>query len=117
MECKLEAIRQQLLQHSLPLLIVGLAWRVGLRGDVEFICVDPCRRTHNLLGMQPISKCKETAEWRVDGCKFTASHPGAPALRVGITWLDGSYLKLGGRIRRHGWQLRRRFRNRPGRRG
>ena len=114
MEGELEAIRQQLLNHRLPLFVVGLPFPVGLRGQIELLGFDPGRRAGDLLGMNPVGEGDQIGQRRIDGGKLAASHHESLARPVRRGGLDGGDFKLRIRIRGHRLRRRRRFRNRPG---
>ena len=113
MEGELEAIRQQLLNHGLPLFVVGLPFPVGLRGQIELLRLHPGRRAGDLLGVNPVSESDQIGQRRIDRRKLAAPDHKSLAGTVRRGGLDRGHFKLRIRIRRHRFRRRRRFRNRP----
>jgi len=65
----------RLLDHALPLLVVGHTFAVGLCGYIVFVRSPPKGGTDDLLDMDPVGKGDEVIESSVDRCKATAHDP------------------------------------------
>src|SRR5215472_17579779 len=105
MELEGEAIREKLLDHSLPLIPVWLSLSVGFASDVEFIRIDPFRRADDLLRMHTINERNEVRKCGVDRNKLAGPNLNRLAGAIWNAGLDGSDFKRRIRVRSHclGW--------------
>src|SRR4030095_632466 len=80
MELQLEAFRDQLLQHDLPLTIIRLALSLRLSLQIIFLRIHPARSADNLFRMNAVCKGDEITQRRVEGGELTALNAITDAL-------------------------------------
>src|SRR5262249_48774346 len=100
-EPELEAIGEQLLNHLLLLVKVGLARGVGFAVYFVTVVKSPVGRFDDLTGMDGIRKEHEAGNGLAEDCDVLAVRTEALAMRVRILRLNSSDIKRWMRVRGH----------------